>query len=244
MSVVVINCAIDWCEVQRNHCGDKQHTGCNPNVVPFGNCKNLRLVPFTNEMKQAAIDAHNEFRNKLAKGGLFKYPSASSMIEMTWDDDLAETAGFLALRCRMQHDKCRGTPKYPKAGQNLAVDGSTRKSTFDNEFFNDRIRTMVNRWNDEIKDVPPILPYKLTSDLFNKGGHFTVIARENNHKVGCAFSTYEMTDKPPHVWYWNYLVCNYSDNNFMGSVVYKTGRPCSQCAQRGCSKRYSNLCAA
>lgn len=52
------------------------------------------------------------------------------MMKLEWDESLAFTAHCNLKECpkKMEHDKCRITEKFPKAGQNLAWKGTTEKS--------------------------------------------------------------------------------------------------------------------
>ena len=76
----------------------------------------------TDAMKQEILDMHNYQRNYLACGGLKKSVNlkpACRMGVVRWDKELEATALLHVTYCTMEHDKCRGTLKYPFSGQNL-----------------------------------------------------------------------------------------------------------------------------
>lgn len=43
------------------------------------------------------------------------------MAPMRWDNELAENAKYNVRHCLLEHDKCRNTPKFRFAGQNMAL---------------------------------------------------------------------------------------------------------------------------
>lgn len=64
----------------------------------------------TAKVKQRIVDIHNEIRNKQALGEVSEhYETAEIMVEMIWDDALADLAQLHARGCVMEHDHCRNT---------------------------------------------------------------------------------------------------------------------------------------
>uniref|UniRef100_A0A0A1WK81 Venom allergen 5 n=1 Tax=Zeugodacus cucurbitae TaxID=28588 RepID=A0A0A1WK81_ZEUCU len=87
-----------YCDKQYKLCGDKKHFMCDPDAVPSEG-ELLGLLPLTGSIKRLYVDRHNEYRNKLAGGdqefeGGGKFPKATRMREMIWDDELAYLAGM------------------------------------------------------------------------------------------------------------------------------------------------------
>lgn len=67
----------------------------------------------TEKIKKRICDIHNELRNKQALGQVSPhYQTAELMLEIEWDDVLADFAQLLVRGCVMNHDPCRNTSKY------------------------------------------------------------------------------------------------------------------------------------
>lgn len=76
-------------------------------------------------------------------------------------------------------------------------------------------------------------------------GHFTVMSRDINNRVGCAYITYEEERQGTALF--NHLItCNYRETNIIGRPVYDKGAPVSACTKWGenyaQSARYPYLC--
>lgn len=133
----------------------------------------------------------------------------------------------------MNHDKCRKTEKYPKAGQNLYYTATTGN-------FKDIKAILINTVNDWFDE------YKLTSQAsinkccggnnLSKIGHFLQVAQDQAVAVGCAVSKYTNGK-----WKTTLVACNYSYGNILNTNVYKTGSPASACPN-GKNSVYSSLC--
>lgn len=84
-------------------------------------------VPMTRTIKRIFMHIHNDYRNRVASGEETKsgtdpkFPKASRMRELIWDNELMYVAHIHTAQTRMGHDKCRSTQRFPSAGQNLVV---------------------------------------------------------------------------------------------------------------------------
>lgn len=67
-------------------------------------------------------------------------------------------------------------------------------------------------------------------------GDFTVMVNDRNTVVGCAMMRYAEDG-----YKYRQLVCNYGYTNIVGSQVYESGSPASQCRER--HGIYEGLCA-
>ncbi|XP_055379293.1 antigen 5 like allergen Cul n 1-like [Condylostylus longicornis] len=182
--------------------------------------------------KNSIVNQHNELRNRIASGGLYKYNSASRMAEMKWSPELAIMAEFNVKRCLFEHDKCRSTPTFPYSGQSLAL---RRQYGIQNwNYNNSEIRGSINSWFNEYKltDMSVINKYRSTGKNI---GHFTVMVKDTNTHVGCAGIRYQ-----DGIWDTILFACNYADTNILGRPIYRSGPPASQCVKR--SPRYKALC--
>lgn len=64
---------------------------------------------------------------------------------------MAYTATANAKTCTFEHDKCRGTPEFPKAGQNLAW----ASGTGDDGAGENWIPSMIDGWWNEYELTSP-----------------------------------------------------------------------------------------
>lgn len=67
----------------------------------------------TRDEQKLILDVHNHYRNLIASGKETKlgFPSASNMVALEWDNELAYVAQKHADQCQFQHDcyDCRKT---------------------------------------------------------------------------------------------------------------------------------------
>ncbi|XP_055602434.1 antigen 5 like allergen Cul n 1-like [Uranotaenia lowii] len=228
----------DYC--QKSLCSENErHVACNGPTKMAPACgSNAKEILMDDGKKSLILDLHNKLRSKIASGkqnytrSKF-YPQAARMATLQWDPQLAEVAAANARGCEYGHDECRNTPKYPAAGQNIAIINYYGKTYSDNEL----ITRFINDWYSEYSDANPSIIGSYPENY--KGpqiGHFTQIASDRTDRVGCAVVRYV---KNP----WNnvYIVCNYGLTNIIDQPVYVVGNACSQC-RTGCNRQYSGLC--
>lgn len=133
----------------------------------------------------------------------------------------------------MAHDACRSTPAYPKAGQNLAIEGLYNNY----QDTNTSLVSMMDLWFNEYK----LCPVELISnyeDYKEDVGHFTQMVQQKSGRIGCALVNF----KSGH-WFQSLLTCNYSYTNIYGGETYTQGAPCSKCATK-CSTVNPGLCVS
>jgi len=229
---------IDWCHIENLYCNDKRHIACQTSYYQKVICTNGSFIHMR-EYQNLIIEQHNLYRNNFAEGKLMKFPPASQMRVMYWDKELAFLAEMHVHNCKFQHDECRATENYPNAGQNIAIYSSSKEI----EYFDRTLMKTIELWFNEYKLTPVSLVDNITMTNLSKVGHFTVMMRENNVRVGCA--AYKYNTKEREIVWFNYLItCNYADNNILGEKIYTRGNPCSECVNVGtvCSTVYKNLC--
>ncbi|XP_053697166.1 antigen 5 like allergen Cul n 1-like [Sabethes cyaneus] len=219
----------DYCDTELCDQG-VAHIGCNAKTELSSACKDGSKYTFDDKLKKILLDEHNNYRNQVAKGELDWLPSASSMVRMDWDDDLAYLAELNAIQCEFAHDKCHNTKSYPNSGQNIASWG-TSGNDIDIEA---TLKTLVKEWWDERHFATPKLIKKLYDK--EKALHFTMLTRDVASRVGCGMIKYRQGE-----YLWVQLVCNYSYTNMIGTPVYKQGKACSEC-KSGCDSEYDGLC--
>uniref|UniRef100_A0A1A9ZVE3 SCP domain-containing protein n=1 Tax=Glossina pallidipes TaxID=7398 RepID=A0A1A9ZVE3_GLOPL len=174
------------------------HSLCNPierfdiSKAKYFSDQIAAFVPVTKKFKRIVIDIHNHYRNLIAGGGEqnknngIKFPIASRMRALLWDDELEYNAKLhLQAAKRMVHDNCRATKRYPLAGQNLGATATFgREKVFQTML--EHFRTMYLEKNMVIS--PEKLPEKLLSEHLAKSGHFTQLTGDRNSRVGCVFA--------------------------------------------------------
>uniref|UniRef100_A0A0K8SY92 SCP domain-containing protein n=1 Tax=Lygus hesperus TaxID=30085 RepID=A0A0K8SY92_LYGHE len=171
----------------------------------------------TPKMKEDLLKMHNEFRNKIASGGLEGWPTAADMLELSWDDDLAKSAQRWASQCQNDHDECRKTPNFESVGQNLALEWTTGRF--------EKIDVSIAGWTGEAKLAPRFLVDYYQS--IDNTGHFTQVSWAKTQKIGCGVVVYEKND-----WNTKLLACNYGPaGNVITQRMYTRGAPCSACPE-------------
>ncbi|XP_064469599.1 CRISP/Allergen/PR-1-like [Ornithodoros turicata] len=201
-----------------------QHTLCLPVNT---NC-NLHTTGIDAGTKRTILDLHNSYRSVLANGEQRGMPSASNMMELEWDNDLAAVAQAHANHCVMQHDcnECRAIDKFPSVGQNICqMDTNGIGAT-------NYWQWCIKNWFDEAKHFPASLRKKF-EDTASPTGHFTQMVWATTWKVGCGFASFSTLGKTGHTTYLQ--TCNYGPSgNVLGMMMYSTGKPCSQCPGGTC----------
>jgi len=239
--VVVTVCSVqgvDYCALRPQLCGTREHIACTPNSFPFTTCTNMVIVPLTQTLKNVIVNRHNLYRQSTANGLVNSLPTAGRMRQMYWDDELASIAQTHVSHCTFAHDQCRATVAYPYSGQNLAKMASTAPNTN----ATNRLEYAITLWFNENTLTTAANIDSIPTDI-SKIGHYTVMSREENVRVGCAYITYSYVSSG-YTWYAHMITCNYADNNFIGEPVYTRGAPCANCAAAGttCSTTYPGLC--
>merc|ERR1712080_707277 len=176
------------------------------------------------------VDRHNEIRRKVAKGleeggreGKKGQPSASNMMEMEWDPEIAKVAQTWVNQCIWGHDSRGMESGY--CGQNgaYAAGGGYPHSGKEER---KKLAKFVDMWHGEVNNID--------SDCvgsFCKGnstgtvGHYTQVVWATSVKIGCGFRYFTKGG-----WSGTYVFCNYCPGgNWGGSPIYKVGEPGSEC---------------
>ena len=86
---------------------------------PKATCGTTYARGLTQKEKNWVLDYHNKLRSKVAMG-YTSQPSASNMMELQWDNELAWVAQGLSDTCKWGHDcnDCRRVSRF-RVGQNL-----------------------------------------------------------------------------------------------------------------------------
>ncbi|CAH8581480.1 unnamed protein product [Dicrocoelium dendriticum] len=163
--------------------------------------KGLSILP---DDSRLLLQMHNQYRELVAHGELHTQPGAQFMTVLTWDDDLARNAQFLASQCVVGHDKAqdRRTAEFPLVGQNWAGVGNYTEAV--RRWFDENV--FYNYWTNKCE------PKKVC-------GHYTQIVWAKTRKLGCGIERCPKSKMP-----FKYsVVCNYGPaGNFVGQRPYDT----------------------
>jgi hypothetical protein len=188
----------------------------------------------TAELQNLIVDYHNKARSLIATGPgtLGTLPTATKMNLVQWDNDLAYLAELNVKQCAFAHDKCRGTPKFPYAGQNLAIRWSSNPTAINSQV----ISFFMSQWFAEYKDVTPSQIQKNPSSSPKLIGHFTAMVIDKTKRVGCGMTKHVNANG----YNWEFG-CDYSFTNIIDQPVYEVGTTASKCS-KGKSSVYQGLC--
>lgn len=216
------------------------HTACLPrnyecDIVSSG------LTPAE---QKSFVDAHNKYRSMVARGSLPRFPPASDMRKLRWDDGLAEVAEAHAKQCNFRHDfgRHRSTVKFPRSGQNLAAfwksDVATNGSS---SWVGNDIERAVKSWFEENHRYPPSGLSHFSENAVGPVGHFTQVIWASTQFMGCGAVRFRKKDGRGGAT--NFFVCNYADaGNRAGKPVYLPGTACSHCPQGASCEWSEGLC--
>ena len=181
---------------------------------------------FTPQQEQAVLDGHNEIRSDVASGLVGNEPTATDMVKLDWDDDLALVAQNWVDQCIWDHNSNR-TSEYGAlvggniyVGENLAVYLTTGSPP-------NLVDFALDIWFDEVADYT----YgPLTNAAADSSGHYTQLVWADTHRVGCGLAVCPGTPfgYPNYTAY--YIACDYArGGNFIGFYPYEAGPTASDC---------------
>lgn len=165
---------------------DTKHVACGHTRQFDHSCpKDAKIIQLNDIQKRSVVDAHNSLRNEIALGMKKGFKSASKMLTMSWDEELANLAALNVMKCKMEHDTCNTTPQLNLVGQNIAI----QMNKFHRIDVMNSMLKAIHNWFNEIQLANQNDIDKCCSRT-NVIGHFTQIVQENANKVGCAVSRY------------------------------------------------------
>ncbi|XP_022336357.1 glioma pathogenesis-related protein 1-like [Crassostrea virginica] len=150
----------------------------------------------------AMVTAHNMFRRNVE-------PTASNMVELQWNANLAEMADRWSRRCQFAHNNGRNNQSiFSSVGENLAYSSDDRKAD-----------SYVQMWFDEVKDY--VFETNTCSAVC---GHYTQVVWATTEYVGCG-KTY-CSNLGGFL-----VVCNYAPAGNYPTQPYRNCQPCSRCPE-------------
>ena len=181
----------------------------------------------TAQQKQAMLSGHNAIRSDVAMGLVDDQPSATDMVKLDWDANLAGVAQSWVDRCIWDHNSNR-TAQYAAlaggntyVGENLAVYLTTGSPP-------NLVNFAVDLWSDEVAgyDYAP-----LTQAAAEESGHYTQLVWSDTRRVGCGLAVCPGSAFGyPNTFTAYYLACDYAQGgNFLGQHPYEAGPTASDC---------------
>ncbi|XP_050029088.2 venom allergen 5-like [Dermacentor andersoni] len=184
---------------------------------------------------------HNHYRSYVALGQLANFPPAADMLQLRWDDDLAEVADARGRRCVgsagisfTDYYEQRWTADFPRVGQNLLAQRSknaTPAVTWEH---------VVRDWFHQFTDYPTD---QVGSHQRPKGTDaFSQVVWARTYAVGCSYTRSEVPALAPESKVFLY-VCNYGpEGGEVGKPLYQAGAPCSRCPEDTVCDPSAGLC--
>ncbi|KAL1414450.1 hypothetical protein MTO96_000854 [Rhipicephalus appendiculatus] len=168
----------------------------------------------SDDIKKALVTKHNDYRSKVASGGLDTFAKASNMKKLKWEDALEKTAQATA-------DKCEDTRE--KTASALDTDNLDATSPAVDKF----VDSIVDKWYAGHASFKPadLDSYPAATD--DAGENFAQLVWADTESVGCGFKHYKPKKdptKPVAI-----LACNYYPGLKAAAQVYKKGDPCVDC---------------
>ncbi|XP_065368979.1 tabinhibitin 2-like [Calliphora vicina] len=221
------------------------HSGCRDGILHNGKFQyppcpdNAEIIPLTESDKQDILDFHNEQRNFVACGGLYKEygikPGCRHGV-ITWDKELEKTAFLHTSYCTFAHDKCRNTLKYPFSGQNLGILTYVGKHLNATAYGN----VISYLWYIEYRLTVMAMIDSYYHQTKVMVGHFLTSLNERNNRIGCTCAKFYFAEKKKEA---VMLSCNYPTTNIARSTIYNSCKvPASKCTT-GTDPKYKFLCS-
>ncbi|XP_022910068.2 venom allergen 5-like [Onthophagus taurus] len=222
--------ALDYCDNALS-CNGVVNSGCD---CEFGGaCNNPKNIEPSDDVRNFIVEIHNKYREKVAsgsesRGGLTT--GASDMYALEYDKDLEYTSTCWNKKCTFSHDKCRSTPDFQPAGQNLYF--ASGKATCD---WKENFKEAIYLWYEEVNEMTnDCVRGYATGCVAAKVGDFAQLVWAKTTHVGCSLVSYSNNTCQ--------LICNYGPaGNYQTEKVFVQGEPASECEYR--SANFKHLCA-
>ncbi|KAF1758020.1 hypothetical protein GCK72_014478 [Caenorhabditis remanei] len=178
-------------------------------------------IEFSEQGKLNLLNAHNEYRSKLALGQFsvrgVKKPAASRMRKMSWSDKLAVPAGKFAETCPKNHSEVK------QIGENIFWHYSNTFNTPE-EY---GTQAPQKWWQEFETNGWDSLIYNHATQRFQIG-HAVQMAWHETSKVGCGYAKCGMGTSDQTL----VVVCRYyKKGNMEGESIYEEGATCSKCPE-------------
>ncbi|XP_075893802.1 serotriflin-like [Nelusetta ayraudi] len=181
-------------------------------VAPYA----VWTVPLSSSEQSEIVNKHNALRRGVK-------PSASNMLQMSWNREAAANAQRWANTCSMKHSHSSNREiSTSGCGENLYMSSSKMSWS-----------AAIQGWYDEVKD------WRYGVGSVNGGvvGHFTQVVWYRSNQLGCAVANC------PSSTYKYFYVCHYCPpGNYQYTHPYKSGTTCGDCSKACNNKLCTNPC--
>ncbi|XP_041377061.1 multiple epidermal growth factor-like domains protein 10 isoform X2 [Gigantopelta aegis] len=203
-------------EIDRSTCEQKyldlyeNHTMC---LVDVGVSNSV----LSDAEKTAIVKQHNDYRKGVQ-------PTATNILKLIWDDDIAIVAAKWARQCVRGHDggTAHAVPELPKVyiGQNAAYGFYSYEAA-------------IKAWYDEVADYKFGVG-RVGADVTKKVGHYTQVVSAVATRIGCGSAYCENSEYASKI----HHICNYAVGQSSIQYPYISGTSAAACP----NKRSGNLC--
>nr|XP_018671668.1 A disintegrin and metalloproteinase with thrombospondin motifs adt-1 isoform X2 [Ciona intestinalis] len=188
----------------------------SPNNLAPGSLNSLpgTTVALASSHRDVLVNAHNQARRTTS-------PTATNMLKMTWDNELAVLAANYARKCLFAHNRDRSHSRFHPVGENIYISSG---KAFNTRYGSDAVRD----WNNEKVDYN----YQTRTCTPNRMcGHYTQVVWAETFKVGCGVATCPTVNVRGNRWTdATILICNYGPGgNYINSAPFESGATCSNC---------------
>ncbi|XP_006149163.1 serotriflin [Tupaia chinensis] len=171
-----------------------------------GDVSYFSLMTHDRSVQMDITNKHNQLRR-------LTQPSASNMLKLTWNDQVAQNAEKWAKKCTMSHSPPHERQiRFADCGENLFMSSNPRNWSY-------AIQSLYNEVTDFRYGSGDTRPNVKT-------GHYTQLVWATSHQLGCALA------HCPNKRLKFYYVCQYcpAGNNIKTrNTPYKKGKPCADC---------------
>ncbi|XP_055846801.1 antigen 5 like allergen Cul n 1-like [Episyrphus balteatus] len=236
VAISQVTAATDYCD--KALCGKAEHIACNNTGEFATTCSSdKKLIKISPDFRRAMVKQHNKLRNQLASGDMKPFEPSPRMASMQWNNELADLAELNVKTCKFAHDACHNTKNFSTSGQNIAITWSSDPIESQAESI---ILSMIDSWWAEKNETSMKEINSYPENFEHVIGHFTVMAVEENNRMGCAASSYR--DPEQENWFTILYTCNYAKTNIFDRSIYSTGKSASKCTS-GVNPNFKSLCA-
>ncbi|XP_034477289.1 antigen 5 like allergen Cul n 1-like [Drosophila innubila] len=224
--------APDYCEER-----EQPHLGCNNKNKFAAACgEHAEIFPMTDNVKRLIVRQHNVYRNIVAQRSLHLLPTASRMLKVKWDTNLAQLAEYAVKKCSIKRPTSSfSTTMASKPGFNAIYNKYPKQQEQDEIKI---LGSQLKAWYDEYRRTTTESLLSGRSPDGRDVSHFIQLITGLNDRVGCAIVKYEQ-DK----WKIQLMICLYGCYKQNNQVTYAIGYLPGDKCKCGSDRQFKNLCS-